>query len=77
MAAGGLAKGAIEGTNSWGRRGYGGPCPPSGTHRYVLKLYALDGFLDLDASATAADVTAAALGRALAETVLMGRYTRA
>lgn len=71
-----LPHGAVQGTNSWGRRGYGGPCPPSGTHRYVFTLYALDGPLDLDGDATAEDVTEAMRGRVLAESLLMGRFTR-
>ena len=66
----------MEGANSWGRRGYGGPCPPNGVHRYFLKLYAVDGSLDLEAGATAEDVTQAMKGRILAESALMGRFER-
>lgn len=40
-----LPSGTLEGVNSWGRRGYGGPCPPIGRHRYFHILYALDGLL--------------------------------
>jgi Raf kinase inhibitor-like YbhB/YbcL family protein len=68
--------GAVEGANSWGRRGYGGPCPPSGTHRYLFRLYALDRALDLPPGATAADLRGAMRGRMLAECSLMGRYER-
>jgi Raf kinase inhibitor-like YbhB/YbcL family protein len=71
-----LPKGTLEGKNSWGRRGYRGPCPPSGTHRYCFRLYALDAPLDLTPGATAAELVAAASGRVLAECVLTGRYTR-
>ena len=71
-----LPRGTIEGTNSWGRRGYGGPCPPSGTHRYFFKLYALDQPVGLSPSATADDLAAAIEGHVLAETVLMGRYAK-
>jgi len=38
---------ALEGVNSWGNNEYGGPCPPSGTHRYFFKVYALDTTLNL------------------------------
>jgi Raf kinase inhibitor-like YbhB/YbcL family protein len=74
--AGTLPAGTADGTNSWGRRGYGGPCPPSGTHRYFFRLYALDGVLDLDPGATAAELAQAVKGRVLSESVLMGRYAR-
>lgn len=37
----------IEGVTDFGNKGYGGPCPPSGTHRYFFKLYALDSMIDL------------------------------
>jgi len=71
-----LENGAIHGTNSWKRVGYGGPCPPSGTHRYFFKLYALDAPLTLGSNATARDVQAAMKGHVLAEAQLMGRYRR-
>jgi len=68
--------GGIQGTNSWRRIGYGGPCPPSGTHRYFFKLYALDNTLSLASNATAKDVQASMQGHILAEAQLMGRYKR-
>lgn len=71
-----LGGGGIHGKNSWGRLGYGGPCPPSGTHRYYFKLYALDTSLDLSANPTKADVVRAMEGHVLAEGQLMGRYKR-
>jgi Raf kinase inhibitor-like YbhB/YbcL family protein len=74
---GSLPSGAREGSNSWGRLGYGGPCPPSGTHRYFLRLYAVDAVLRLEAGATAAELAQALEGHVLAEAAVMGRYRRA
>jgi Raf kinase inhibitor-like YbhB/YbcL family protein len=71
-----LPGGGMQGTNSWRRIGYGGPCPPSGTHRYFFKLYALDTTLSLGNNATAKDLLAAMKGHILAETQLMGRFKR-
>jgi hypothetical protein len=71
-----LQAGGTHGKNSWGRLGYGGPCPPSGTHRYFFKLLALDRRLDLRPGATKADVLKAAEGHVLARAQLMGRYKR-
>ncbi len=71
-----VPKGAVQGKNSWKRNDYGGPCPPSGTHRYFFKLYALDKTLDLPASAGKKDVEAAMNGHILAEAVLMGTYKK-
>ncbi len=70
------AGGILQGTNSWGRTGYGGPCPPSGTHRYFFRLYALDSMLELEAGADAAALREAMDGHVLAEAELMGRYPR-
>ena len=70
-----LTDGSQQGTNSWGRVGYGGPCPPSGVHRYFFKLYALDAPLALDESATKEEVLAAMEGHILMETELMGTYS--
>jgi hypothetical protein len=64
------------GLNSWQRTGYGGPCPPSGTHRYFFTLLALDAELDLAEGATKVEVLAAAEGHVLGEAVLMGTYAR-
>lgn len=66
----------LDGTNSWNRGGYGGPCPPSGTHRYFFKLYALDQTLDLEAGADKAAVLSAMEGHILGEAELMGTYSR-
>lgn len=62
--------------NSWGQNNYGGPCPPSGSHRYFFKIYALDKMLNLTKDATKPDVLKAAQDHILAEAVLMGRYQR-
>lgn len=64
------------GSNSWQRTGYGGPCPPSGTHRYVFTVLALDGELGLPEGASKADVLVAAEGHVIAESVLIGTYSR-
>lgn len=64
----------VQGQNSWGRSDYGGPCPPSGEHRYFFKAYALDTTLDLDADATKANVVAAMDGHILAQAELIGTY---
>jgi Raf kinase inhibitor-like YbhB/YbcL family protein len=45
-------KAPVEGTNGFGSTGYGGPCPPSGTHRYFFKVYALDDDLDVSDGVT-------------------------
>jgi Raf kinase inhibitor-like YbhB/YbcL family protein len=71
-----LAFGERHGKNSWGRLGYGGPCPPGGTHRYYFKLYALDTLLTLEPGVTKDQVEKAMRGHVLAQGQLMGRYRR-
>jgi Raf kinase inhibitor-like YbhB/YbcL family protein len=71
-----MANGARHGINDFRRLGYGGPCPPGGTHRYFFKLYALDNELDLDSGASKSRVEEAMQGHILAEGQLMGRYKR-
>ena len=68
--------GSQHGLNSFGQPGYGGPCPPSGIHRYFFKLYALDVALSLGENADREQVLAAMEGHVLAETELMGTYSR-
>ena len=67
--------GGIQGTNDFGKRNYGGPCPPSGTHRYFFKIFALDTKLELKPSARRAELDAAMKGHVLAQGELMGRYS--
>ena len=64
------------GKNSWGKTGYGGPCPPSGTHRYFFKLYALDTELGLQEGATKEDIEAAMEGHIIEKTELIGTYKK-
>jgi len=71
-----LSNGAKHGTNDFRRLGYGGPCPPGGTHRYFFKLYALDTELNLESGATKAQVEEAMKGHILAEAQFMGKYKR-
>ena len=71
-----LENGARHGTNDFRRLGYGGPCPPGGTHRYFFKLYALDTMLELDSGISKAQLLEAMEGHILAEGQLMGTYSR-
>lgn len=71
-----LENGARHGKNDFRRLGYGGPCPPGGTHRYFFKLYALDAELNLDSGITKAQLVQAMQGHILAEAQLMGKYKR-
>ena len=68
--------GAKHGVNDFHKYGYGGPCPPGGTHRYFFKLYAVDTVVDLDPGATKDEVLDAIKGHVLAQGQLMGRYSR-
>jgi Raf kinase inhibitor-like YbhB/YbcL family protein len=69
-------RGALQGTNDFGKQSYGGPCPPSGTHRYFFKLYALDISLALKTGATKAQLEEAMKGHLLEKAELFGLYRR-
>ena len=71
-----LPNGSLQGKNDFRNSGYGGPCPPGGTHRYFFKLYALDITLQLKPGCTKADLLKAMQGHIVAEGQLMGRYSR-
>ena len=76
---GSLPKAAREGLNDWGQRGWRGPCPPIGRHRYFFKLYALDtmlGELDLAGGATKSDLENAMMGHVLDTTIMIGTYAK-
>ena len=68
--------GAQQGVNDFRKHEYGGPCPPSGTHRYFFKLYALDTMLNLGSKAKKSDLEQAMKGHILEKTELIGRYRR-
>lgn len=65
-----------QGINNFGRRDYGGPCPPSGTHRYFFKLYALDKELNLKEGVSKKDLEKAMEGHILEKTELVGLYRK-
>ncbi len=71
-----LPDGSKQGTTDFGRVGYGGPCPPSGTHRYYFKLYALNANPDLRPGLTKEELLKAIEKNILAQAELMGRYQR-
>jgi len=66
----------IQGLNDFNKHSYGGPCPPSGTHRYFFKVYALDMKLNLDPNSRKKDVEKAMKGHILAEGRIVGLYRR-
>jgi Raf kinase inhibitor-like YbhB/YbcL family protein len=65
-----------QGTNSFGKRGYGGPCPPSGTHHYRFTLSALDKVLELTSAPRIDILRAAMAGHVLTEVTLTATYHR-
>jgi Raf kinase inhibitor-like YbhB/YbcL family protein len=72
-----VPSGCTQGTNNFDRLAYGGPCPPSGRHRYFFRLYALDERLDLGPEADRSMLLKAMQGHILVQTELMGTYVRA
>jgi Raf kinase inhibitor-like YbhB/YbcL family protein len=70
-----LSKGGLQGLNDSNELGYDGPCPPKGVHRYYFKVYALDIIVPLKSGCTKEQLLSAIEGHALADGVLMGRYT--
>lgn len=71
-----VPRGASQGKNDWKRNSYGGPCPPSGVHRYFFKLYALDAKLTLGTGTTKSELERAMAGHLLARSELIGLYKR-
>ncbi|MDD5730768.1 MAG: YbhB/YbcL family Raf kinase inhibitor-like protein [Candidatus Omnitrophica bacterium] len=65
-----------QGNNDFGRKNYGGPCPPSGTHHYFFKLFALDKTLDLSGAVNKKSLEKAMEGHILDKTELIGLYKR-
>ena len=66
----------VSGITDFKKPGYGGPCPPIGTHRYFFKFYALDTMLNLATGKTKVEIVKAMQGHILAESVLMGKYLK-
>jgi len=71
-----LPEGAVEGLNSFKKHSYGGPCPPSGTHHYHFRLYALDKKLDLASSSEKTEVEKAICGCFSEWVEIIGLYQR-
>lgn len=68
--------GALQGMNDFRKLDYGGPCPPSGTHRYFFKLYALNSTLDITSKAKKSDVEKAMKRHVIGESQIIGLYSR-
>jgi Raf kinase inhibitor-like YbhB/YbcL family protein len=71
-----LPSGTLEGLNDWNRKGYGGPCPPIGRHRYFHKLYALDEVLPEMGTPTKAEIEKGMTGHIITAVELVGTYER-
>ncbi len=77
VSKGTVPPGGTEGMGSDGNAAYGGPCPPSGSHRYFFRLYALDTALEFGERPDKASLLRAMEGHILAEDAIMGKYARA
>lgn len=71
-----VPKGSVQGINDFRKHEYGGPCPPSGTHRYFFKLYALNALLDLSLNSLKADLERVMKGHVIAQAQVIGLYRR-
>lgn len=69
-------EGAVSGLNDFGERGYGGPCPFKGEHRYFFKLFALSSILNISNTSKKADLERAMEGLILEKSEFIGRYSR-
>ncbi|MEK9178699.1 MAG: YbhB/YbcL family Raf kinase inhibitor-like protein [Patescibacteria group bacterium] len=69
-------EGGVEGQTSFGKPGYGGPCPPDREHRYFFKLYALDTTLDLSSNTNKPELEKAMEGHIISSAELVGFYNR-
>lgn len=76
IAEGSMPKGGVQGTNDFPDQRYDGPQPPSGTHRYYFKIFALDRTLDLKPGAKRREVDAAMKGHVIGQGELMGKYSK-
>jgi Raf kinase inhibitor-like YbhB/YbcL family protein len=72
----GVAPSGTAGKNDFGKSAYGGPCPPSGTHRYYFKVFALDQQLSLKPGTRRKELDVAMKGHVIGQGELMGRYAR-
>ena len=70
-----VPNGATQGTTSFGTVGYGGPCPPSGTHRYLFKIFALNTEIDLDSAGDKAALESRMEEHIIDKAMYMGKYT--
>ncbi|MGH7142245.1 MAG: YbhB/YbcL family Raf kinase inhibitor-like protein [Candidatus Saccharimonadales bacterium] len=70
-----VPEGAVEGINDFGKVGYGGPCPPAGTHHYLFVLFALDTKLDVTRGAKREEVSEAITDHTITQTTLVGVFT--
>jgi hypothetical protein len=75
IAENSVSRNAVQGTSDFGEAKYGGPCPPSGTHRYFFKAYALDTTLSLPSSSKKSALEKAMAGHILGQGSLMGTYS--
>jgi len=71
-----IPKGAVQGMTSFGSRGYGGPCPPSGKHRYFFKIYALNTELSLSSESKKEDLEKSMENHVIESAELVGLYSR-
>ncbi len=71
-----LPDGSLQGLNSWKRIGYGGPCPPGGTHRYFFKLYALHQMPPPAPGLTKMELLESLQGHIIEQVEIYGTYRR-